>query len=48
MRMMRASVVSEAGRVARSSITPWPFTVPANTASPGPFQTGTDSPVTSA
>ena len=48
MRMMRASVVSEAGRVVRSSMTPWPFTVPANTESPALFQAGTDSPVTSA
>ena len=48
MRVMRASIVSEAVRVVRSSTTPWPFTVPANTSSPAVFQAGTDSPVTSA
>ena len=47
MRVMRASIVSDAARVVRSSTMPWPFTVPANTSSPAVFQAGTDSPVTS-
>lgn len=42
---MRAITVSAAGRVTRTPRLPVPFTVPANTSSPGFLSTGRDSPV---
>jgi len=42
---MCASVVSDAGRVTRSSIAPEPLIEPAKTSSPGRFSAGHDSPV---
>ena len=42
---MRASVVSARRRVTATVSAPWPLIVPANTSSPSPFSTGSDSPV---
>ncbi len=46
--MMRASVVSRRNCVTRTSRAPRPLMLPANTSSPGPLSTGSDSPVTGA
>ena len=45
MRIMRATVESAATRVTFTSTSPSPLSVPAKTSSPGPFSTGTLSPV---
>ncbi len=48
MEMMREIVFSANVRVARTSSAPGPLMLPANTVAPGPFSTGTLSPVTGA
>ena len=47
-RMIRESIVSDAGFVTRTSSEPFWLMVPAKTSSPGPRWTGTGSPVTAA
>ena len=44
-RTIRARVVSVRRRVTTTTSAPWPLMVPANTSSPSPFSTGSDSPV---